>query len=627
MSIITIDFETFYSKEFSLTKLTTEEYVRDPRFEVIGMGIKVDDGKTQWFTGNDIAATLNSFDWSEHAVLCHNTLFDGAILEWVYGIKPGYYFDTLSMARALHGTNVGGSLASLSKLYSLGEKGTEVINALGKNCRDFSDADLARYGEYCRNDVDLTYALFLTLSEKGFPQLEFDLIDMTIKMFTRPQLMVDDFLLTQRLEEVKRDKNELLSMMKDKLQCETEEEVRKKLCSNPKFAEVLRAWGVEPPIKTSPTTGKEAFAFAKNDEGFIALQSHEDPTIQQLCAVRLGTKSTIEEKRIERFIQIGSRNAGFMPMPLRYYGAHTGRWSGFDSVNMQNLPSRDKKKKALKNSILAPPEHVVINCDSSQIEARVLAWLADQDDVCSQFANGEDVYSIFAGKIYNRPISKANPVERFVGKTCILGLGYGTGAEKLRHTLKTQPPGADLQLKECQQIVSVYRSTNYKITQLWNDCDESLKALMNGKGKGFGWIGHNCAVQMIDGGIRLPNGLMIRYPNLRLEDGKMVYDSRYGVNNIWGGAMVENIVQALARIVVGQQLVWVQEKLGLRAALTVHDAGVWVVPKAEAETYMAQIMEIMSTPPEWASGNRHYKHYKILPVACEARYAERYGEC
>ena len=616
MSIITIDFETFYSKEFSLTKLTTEEYVNDVRFEVIGMGFKVDDGKTRWVTDNDIAATLNSFDWAEHAVLCHNTLFDGAILEWIYGVKPAYYFDTLSMARALHGTNVGGSLASLSKLYSLGEKGTEVINALGKNRRDFSDADLDRYGEYCRNDVDLTYSLFLTLSSKEFPQLEFDLIDMTIKMFTRPQLMVDDFLLMQRLDEVKRDKSELLSMMKGKLGCETEEEVRKKLCSNPQFAEVLQAWGVEPPVKISPTTGKETFAFAKNDEGFIALQSHEDPTIQQLCAVRLGTKSTIEEKRIERFIEIGNRNSGYLPMPLRYYGAHTGRWSGFDSVNMQNLPSRDKKKKALKNSIFAPPEHVVINCDSSQIEARVLAWWAGQDDVCSQFANGEDVYSIFASKVYNRPITKANAIERFVGKTCILGLGYGTGAEKLRHTLKTQPPGADLQLKECQQIVSVYRSTNYKIPELWNECDKALNAMLNGKN--YGWLGEHEAVWVGKDGIRLPNGLRIRYPNLRLIEGKMVYDSRYGVNNIWGGAMVENIVQALARIVVGQQLIWVQEQLGLRAALTVHDAGVWVVPAAEADSALAGIMKIMSAPPDWCA---------TLPVACEAKYAERYGEC
>jgi len=196
---------------------------------------------------------------------------------------------------------------------------------------------------------------------------------------------------------------------------------------------------IKPPLKTSPATGKETYALAKNDEGFITLTEHEDPFIQQLCAVRLGTKSTIEESRIERFIGIGARNKGRIPIPLKYYGAHTGRWAGSDSVNFQNLPSRDKKKKALKKAVLAPPKHYVINSDSSQIEARILVWLAGQKDVTEQFRKGDDVYSIFASKIYGKHISKETPVERFVGKTCILGLGYGTGAKKLQHTLKTQP--------------------------------------------------------------------------------------------------------------------------------------------------------------------------------------------
>jgi DNA polymerase len=617
VSFITLDWETYYSKEFSLSnKMTTEEYIRDPRFEVIGVGIKVDDEESRWFSGSheEIKQWLNQFNWSESAVLCHNTLFDAPILEWIFDFHPAYYYDTLSMARAVHGLEAGGSLAALVERYNLGKKGTEVQNALGKNRRQFSSGDLHDYGRYCCNDVDLTYRLFRVLSV-DFPQLEFDLIDLTIKMFTRPQLMVDDFLLTQRLDDVKREKVELLATLKSKLSCETEEEVRKLLASNKKFAEVLGAWGVDPPLKISPTTGKETFAFSKTDEGFLNLQAHEDPFIQQLCAVRLGTKSTIEESRIERFIDIGNRNGGWLPIPLRYYGAHTGRWSGLDSVNLQNLPSRDKKKKALKNSIITPPGHVIINCDSSQIEARVLAWLAGQEDVNSQFANGEDVYSIFASKIYKKTISKANPIERFVGKTCVLGLGYGTGAEKLRHTLKTQPPGADLKLDECKNIVSIYRSTNYKIPELWSECDKALDAMLNNRDHGF--IDANDTVWVGRQGIRLPNGLYIRYANLRLDDNKMLYDSRRGPVNIWGGAMVENIVQALARIIVGQQLLWVQDA-GYRAALTVHDAGVWVVPEAEKDIAMGRITEIMSRPLDWCP---------TLPVSCEAKTGLRYGDC
>lgn len=616
MSIITIDFETYYDKDYSLSKMTTEEYINDSRFEVIGMGIKVDDDPTKWFTGDDVGRALHEvINWSEHAILCHNTLFDGAILAWKYGVKPGMWFDTLSMARAIHGVDAGGSLAKLVTRYGLGEKGTEVINALGKRATDFTAAELHRYGEYCKNDADLTYKLFNILAQ-GFPDNEFSLIDMTLRMYTEPTLQVDDALLVDRLEEIKQDKSDLLAALMNKLECDTEEAVRAKLASNKQFAMLLGDLGIDVPTKISATTGKPTYALAKNDEGFITLTEHEDPFIQQLCAVRLGTKSTIEESRVARFIDIGARNRGRLPIPLKYYGAHTGRWAGSDKVNFQNLPSRDKKKKALKNAIMAAPDHVVVNCDSSQIEARVLAWWAGQDDVVTQFANGDDVYSIFASKIYNRPISKANPIERFVGKTCILGLGYGTGAEKLRHTLKTQPPGADLPIEQCKDIVQVYRSANYRIPELWQECDTALKVMMSGKFEPFYLGGHKC-VQVTPKGIRLPNGLYIRYPGLRYNDeGKIVYDSRKGPVYIWGGTVVENVVQALARIVVGEQLLAINPTYPVR--LTVHDAGVWTILKSHIENASKFIIGKMSTAPDWAPG---------LPVACELKYAERYGEC
>ena len=616
MSFVTLDFETYYSNEFSLKRLTTEEYIRDPRFEVIGVAIKIDDGATRWYS-DDIKNVLNEIDWSNSALLCHNAQFDGAILAWEYGITPAKYFDTLCMARAIHGVDAGGSLAALVKRYGLGEKGTEVIEALGKRGKDFSKQELARYGAYCINDVDLTFNLFTKFISQGFPRKELDLIDMTLRMYTQPTFMVDDALLVTRLEEIKKEKSELLRGLMSRLNCTTEEEVRAKLASNPQFAAVLADFGADAPRKISPTTGKETWALAKNDEGFMALQEHEDSFIQQLCAVRLGTKSTIEESRIERFIHIGARNRGKLPIPLKYYGAHTGRWAGADAVNFQNLPSRDKKKKALKNSVMAPPGHLVINCDSSQIEARILAWLAGQKDVTEQFRRGEDVYSVFASKVYGRAISKADPVERFVGKTCILGLGYGTGAKKLQHTLKTQPPGAEIDEDEAKRIVSVYRAENDKIPELWGECDRALHHLADWPSQNNEYtIGQHGIVGITPHGIKLPNGLYIRYSNLRIHDSKFIYDSRKGVVNIWGGAMVENIVQALARIIVGEQMLEINQRY--RPALTVHDAAVCIVPKAEIEEAVAFITQVMSTPPAWAAG---------LPVACEAKYGESYGEC
>ena len=619
MSFVTLDFETYYAKDFSLTRLTTEEYVRSPKFEVIGVSMKIDDDPAMWFSGShaEIKAWLGQVDWDYSALLCHNTQFDGAILSFIFNIVPAYYFDTLCMARAIHGVDAGGSLKALVERYRLGEKGTEVINALGKRRTDFSKEDLERYATYCINDTELTFKLFNALLTEGFPSSELDLIDMTLRMYMQPVLHVDDALLVERLEEIKQEKSELLRGLMDKLGAATEEDVRKKLASNPQFAAVLKELGIEPPMKTSLTTGKQTFALAKNDEGFIELLESDNPLVQQLCAVRLGTKSTIEESRIERFIGIGARNRGLLPIPLKYYGAHTGRWAGADAVNFQNLPSRDKKKKTLKNSVIAPSKHVVINCDSSQIEARVLAWLAGQNDLVKQFANGEDVYSVFASKIYERPISKANPVERFVGKTCILGLGYGTGAAKLRHTLKTQPPGADLTEDKCKDIVDLYRTTNDKIVRLWRDSEMALKHIA-------GWtsemnefsLGEHNAVRVDSNGVRLPNGLYIRYPNLRIEEERMTYDSRKGKVSIWGGSVVENVVQALARIIVAEQMLRLRERY--RPVLTVHDAAVIVTPIDELQDAIAFITQVMSTPPDWANG---------LPVACETKYGQSYGEC
>jgi len=622
MNLITLDFETFYEQGFSLSNLTTEEYIRHEKFQVIGVGIKVNDEETRWVTGthNAIKAELDRIDWKTAILLCHNTQFDGAILSFIFNIVPAIYLDTLGMARAKHGVDVGGSLASLVERYNLGKKGTEVIDAKGKRLEDFDPADLKQYGEYCKNDVELTYKLYNVLGQ-DFPSNELKLIDITIRMYTQPTLHLDDALLLDRLDEVKKEKEELLSALMVKLNCDTSECVRKKLASNKQFAELLEELKIPVPLKISPTTGKETFALAKNDEGFIALTEHEDSFIQELCAVRLGTKSTIEESRIERFLDIGSRNKGKLPIPLKYYGAHTGRWAGSDKVNFQNLPSRDKKKKALKNAIEAPMGSIVINSDSSQIEARVLVWLAGQDDVVRWYKEERDVYCEFASTVYGRTITKADATERFVGKTCTLGLGYGTGWQKLQHTLKTQPPGAVLDDHECQRLVKLYRQVNDRVIKLWEKCDKALKdmAYWTDDMKPY-YLGEHKCLLVTKEGIKLPNGLYIKYPDLtsEREDGreKFKYKSRKGMVYIWGGSVVENVVQALARIIVGEQMIAINERY--KPVLTVHDAIVCVATNEDKDNALKFITDIMSTPPSWGQD---------LPIACEAKYGQSYGDC
>ena len=604
MQIITIDFETYYSQSFSLSKITTEEYIRSPEFETIGVSVKVDDAPAEWFSGtkDETKRFLDRYDWGNAIAVAHNAMFDMAILSWVYGIRPKRIADTLSMARALGAGSV--SLASLVKQYNLGEKGDEVINALGKKRLDFDAAALRRYGAYCKNDTELTYKLFQTLGP-DFPVSEFKLIDLTIRMFTEPTLELDVAKLEGHLFSVQSRKGQLL------LSVAANQEV---LMSNPKFALALQNMGVEPPVKISPTTGKETWAFGKTDEDFKALLEHDDVRVQTLVAARLGVKSTLEETRTERFIGISKR--GKLPIPLRYYAAHTGRWGGDDKVNMQNLP----RKSPLKDAMLAPKGYRLIDSDSSQIEARTLAWLAGQHDLVEAFEKGEDVYKIMASKIYNKAEEDVTKDERFVGKTTILGCGYGMGAAKFKKQLKVF--NVDISEDEARSIIDVYRTTYPRIPLLWKQAGNVLDAIINNQTVELGR--DDLLVVEGDKGILLPNGLYLRYPNLRKQnnEGKSeyVYDTKKGKttvpNRIYGGKVVENLCQALARIIIGEQMLLIAKKY--KVVMTVHDAIACVVHEDEAKIALENIQMFMRVRPNWALE---------LPLNCEAGAGKSYGEC
>jgi len=608
MDLITLDFETFYDKDYSLRKMTTEAYVRDPRFEVIGVAVRVNNGETEWASGTheQIKKYLKTFDWGKAMLLCHNTMFDGAILNWRFDIRPRMYTDTLCIARALHGTEARANLGALSERYDIGVKGTEVLDALGKRRGDFGPEELGAYGDYCINDVILTYKLFSIMARK-FPKSELQLIDLTLRMYTEPTLELDDALLTSHLDDIKERKSKLLvdAGVTDK----------KELMSNPKFAELLKGFGVEPPMKISLTTDKETFAFAKSDEGFKALLDHENEKVQSLVAARLGSKSTLEETRTQRFIDISAR--GLLPVPVRYYAAHTGRWGGDDKINLQNLPSRGPNGKKLKSSIVAPEGYSLIDCDSSQIEARVLAWLAGQDDLTSAFAKGDDVYKHMASSIYNVPVDGVSKDQRFVGKTTILGAGYGMGAVKFQ--LQLQGMGVYIELEEARRIIDIYRSTNGAISQLWRDANNMVQYMARGDSVQFGKSG----VLQVDArknAIMLPSGLPMFYHGLAAEKSERGYEYTYrtrkGPNRIYGGKVVENVCQAVARCIIGHQMILLAKKY--KAVLTVHDSIITCVRDEELDEAQAYMEECMSQTPDWAEG---------LPIPCESGTGKSYGEC
>jgi DNA polymerase len=627
MNLITIDFETYYDQKYSLTKISTEEYVRHDRYETIGFAYKINDERCVWVTGTNehIQKVLDTLPWDDSLVLAHNTMFDGAILSWRYGIKPKGWLDTMSMGRALHGVDQSVSLASMAVRYAVGEKGTEVMNAVGVGREFFSPDALAKYGAYCRNDVELTYNIFQHMMLSGFPKGELKLIDLTLSMFIHPVLKLDTEALKAHLADtVAQKKAHLVSALqavgKQDLAVkhilgdeETQAEVRKTLMSNVQFATMLKGLDVEAPTKISPTTGKLTLALAKNDEAFKELLEHEDPRVQALCAARIGTKSTLEETRTQRFMDISKRGA--FPVPLRYYAAHTGRWGGTDSVNLQNLPSRGANAGKLKKAILAPEGYVFIDADSSSIEARTLAWESGQDDLVKAFANGEDVYKIMASAIYGKAVEEVSHGERFVGKTTILGAGYGMGAPKFKAQLKTF--GVDIEDDASKRVIETYRNTYPMIPLLWREAQEAIKCMMRGMTMK---LGKDNLLTVNEKGILLPNGLHIYYNGLAevIENDKrqFTYQTRNGPNKIYGGKVVENFTQAIARCIIGDQMLKIAKRY--KVVLTVHDAIGIVARQEEADEARAYVESCMRWVPSWAEG---------LPVNCESGMGLSYGDC
>ncbi|NBS79711.1 hypothetical protein EBS57_07885 [bacterium] len=616
MTILTIDFETYYDKDYSLSKMTTEEYVRDSRFETIGVCVKVDGKPTEWFSGTheQTANWLSQFPWGTSFALAHNMMFDGAILAWRYKIYPYAYFDTLSMARAVDGIEAGNSLSKLAERYSLGKKGNEVVLALGKRRKDFSRYDLNAYGSYCANDTDICYKLY-EIFRLNFKKRELKLIDLTIKMFTKPTLVLDTEILRSHLEEVITQKETLLE----------EAGVTKEiLMSNAKFAALLESWYVDVPMKISPTTKNITYALSKTDEGFKELAGHPDPRVQCAVAARLGTKSTLEETRTQRLLDISLR--GSLPVPLRYYAAHTGRWGGDDKVNLQNLPRKSK----IKQAICAPDGYVLIDSDSSQIEARILAWLSGQTDLVQAFEDGKDVYKLMAANIYRDSVKNIDESKRFIGKTVVLGCGYGLGADKFMKHMNSV--GVYMSLHAAQYIIKRYREANPFIPSLWKEGDKCLEALSSEELKITDFGKQIQAVSLLPGiGFDMPSGLPLKYPKIERDMeaseerasrlGRPIsnciqyrYMTKRGYVKIYGGKVVENVCQALARCVIAHQMLKIAERY--EVVLTVHDAIACIAPEAEWEEACAYVQECMRWRPDWA---------KTLPLNCEVKYGKSYG--
>lgn len=605
MKLITLDFETYYDQQYSLSKLTTEEYIRDPRFEPLIVGVKVDDQLPLFQSGRtNIQVLLDALDIENNAVLCHHAHFDGLILSHHFGHKPKVWFDTLSKARAIHGIEVSGSLKKLMEFYAVGEKGDEVVKALGKRLADFTPADLLAYARYCINDVEGTYQIFQRMLQ-GFPRKELRIIDMVIRMFTEPEVLLDERMLRAYKEEIAAEKMTLLFEAGITLD---------EVMSDGKFAAALERCGVAPPMKVSLRTGKQAFAFAKTDEAFLELQEHDDLQVQALVAARLGNKTTINETRAQRMADMAMR--GPAPIYLKYSGAgQTHRLSGGDNLNWQNM----QRGGTLRRAIYAPLGKVFVVADSRNIEARVLDWLAMQDDAVDVYrafdaGEGPDVYCVMASKIYNRPITPDDKEERQLGKVAKLQLGYQSGGPRFKESARILGR-VTIDLATATNVVNIYRATHPMVKILWTRGQNAIPAILAGP-DGDKYLDPRNLIEIRKGALRLPNGLLIRYPDLRCEGGEWSFQSRKNKRaKLYGGKVVENIVQALARIIVLEQTLEISARTPVK--LSVHDEGVFLVDEEAADDVRGVALEVMGRPLSWCPD---------LPLAAQVSIARRYGD-
>ena len=599
MNVITLDFETYYDTEHSLAHLSAVQYVHSPLFKVWGVGIKMNDEPTEWFGADECADAIKTIQWDDAAVVCHNTLFDAYILTQYYKVYPKYYYDTAAMARGL-APNESSSLKNTCERMFPNDKtmrkGDELVNA--KSIFDLPPDVEDQIAGYCIQDVDLTYALYNAM-QPTYPQSELDLIDLTCRMYVEPKIFLNRTLLQAHKDDIATNTAQLIAASGI---------TRAQLASQKQFAEHLESLNITVPTKKSQRTGLMIPAFSKADKAYTQM-CNMYPQYKHIWDAREAVKSRIEETRAQRLLD-GCNPDGTLSVPLRYYAAHTGRFGGTEKINLQNLPRGSK----LRNALQAGPEQMLYIADLSNIEARMLAWLAKEQDLLDSFAAGEDVYSNFASQIYNRPITKEDKLERYVGKTAILGLGYGMGANKYQAILAQGSPAVDVTQQTALGIVSQYRAMYPNIPQLWSIGKQLLFYMLDRTNSSYSYG----PLSVASNALKLPNSMYLQYPHLRYSNNEFLYDSgRNGITRTHGPRLVENIVQALARIVITDQMLAIQNIPGISVVLTVHDEIIALGSDENANETLATIMAIMKQPPSWCTE---------LPLDAEGAYSKIYNK-
>ena len=685
--VVVIDFETYFDPQYSLrkTKWSTVEYITDKRFESLGVSIldmdqpfKNHESEARWYSGkrnedghSEEASRIGYLQtkYGTHLEKCtvvmHNARFDAAILSHHYGINPPHIIDTLGLARHWNSRQPN-DLDTLTKQHGLTEKGdtlkfsgwTHRTRYKKKGRRKAKAAPVVELrprmtaeedkelGQYANNDTAREWEVFMILLPLlSNPHIELRLIQHTLELFLKPELHVDPVKadeivagMTARMDEVVEASGMTPTELRGRYFDDTVDKwVRQ-------YPDYFNAEGnrVAPGEFRKPEKSAQGWklATANDDWQRDELLKHPDDRVRLAMEGKVAVHSWPNHiKRVRRIISQARANGGCLPVPLKYHGAHTGRFSGDEKINLQNLGERNPEPliRAVRELLIAQPDHTLAIADLSAIEGRGVGWIADEQGLLQDFRDQdanpdaiEDVYTKFASRVLGEKIVNPGKAglegEAFkhmkwgrnsVGKVGVLGGGYGMGAEK------AQGLGDGLDLPMAKRIIDTYRSANPKIVQFWKDIEAAF--IYAYKYNETVTLRHNLRVEArdeCDVVIILPNGRELKYHKVRIKPGKWDQDA-IGVYNanerswghLWGGHLTENIVQAFCRDILTEAMLRCEDR-GVRVVHHVHDELIAHTLESMGDKCLAILIEELTRPLPWAPD---------FPLAAEGVIKPRYG--
>lgn len=684
-TLVVIDFETYWdSKTYTLSKMGPIEYVRNENFAPQLCAFAMSNGAccVDCFAVEHerLRTTFENLDMHDVAWCGHNMHgFDSLILSEFFDFHPQKIYDTIAMMRWTGLSRVcRESHAALTEFLGNGHKAAGTVVSDHKQWPDdFTPEERMFFIQYCKDDAGQCYQNAQAMLPYMTPDaLRF--MSITARMATEPSFVLDEDLLLEYLSDLDaaadKARQELMAMFS----FQTNADMLAALRSADKFAVMLRSLGVEPPLKESAAKTKTkreklqlaadagrpgaveelenmqpvmTYAFSKTDVDFVLMQDHPDPRVALLVRTRLQLNSSIDRSRAETLLKFARMHKP-LPIMLGAWLAHTGRYSAgasadagtkTDKLQFQNLSKRDPSKRKLRQAIKVPEGHVVVACDSSQIEARGLAFVANEVGLLTQFREGRDPYSELAETIFGVPWQdikagakagdKKMEMYRNTGKTGILSCGYGVGYVKYSNTLLRQGIHLHEDLDRHHELAryahGIYRAAHPNIVAFWKTAENVLEAMLRGESGTFGGPNNDIytfgimpvgpRTDLCVPSIRFPSGYILRYPGLRAERNdrgkwQFLYDTYKGASkiptHIYGGAFTNNLVQGLSFVDVIMYQGCRMDEDGIKLACNIHDAWASVVPEEQGEYVKQQMLHYMSIVPPALNG---------LPVACEAK--------